>query len=217
MKQFLSVAAIFMIAFVTAVPAEEAKSVTETIVQEVVAVAEQPVAEAGKDLSESVGNAIESVGNAIESTAEAAKPLTGTIAEKAAASLDKIFEYVEVTEDFVIEQTPLVVREIWHWGIASHVIYWVIWTAIGILCIFVDRKCFREAKVYEEQYEKTHAKDDCETASFLWAMGIAFRLSGIVTILVSACANGLIIAKIYFAPRLYLLEILPELVKGIGS
>ncbi len=159
-----------------------------------------------KTFSESIGNATESVGKAIETTANAMAPLTGSISEKAAASVDKIIEYVAGAEDFVVTQAPLVVQEIWHWGMAEHVIYFIVFIVLGIVTYFISNKCFQSS---------INQPKGTEGQELMYGLGIICRIATVILPLIGLMVDGMVVAKIYFAPRIYLLEVLPEIVKNI--
>ena len=117
--------------------------------------------------------------------------------ELATQGLSKALEYIETTEAFVVEQAPLLIQEILNYGLAYSAVFLVVWGLFAIACGVVAYKSCRAVI----------KSDDGELVPlilvFIGGPGLGF--------LVGAVQSLLTIAKITFAPRLYLLQELKSL------
>jgi len=117
------------------------------------------------------------------------------VKERLIESLDKIQQWVESTEEFVIEQAPLVAQEILRMGRIQSVYEVVAWALVAVVSFFVCRKCIRSVT----------ADPDSDAAPFY---GVGAVLIG----LVSGAASFAVLCSIqsaltpWFAPRLYILQ-----------
>ena len=117
--------------------------------------------------------------------------------ELTTAGLSKALEYIETAEGFVVEQAPLLVQEILAFGMAEACITAVI---LVVLASGLGYGTYRLVKVA--------VKDGAEEAAFIIGL-----LGGGASIgsLIAFFSEVFTIAKITFAPRLYLLQELKEL------
>ncbi len=117
--------------------------------------------------------------------------------ELATTGLSKALEYIETTEAFVIEQAPLLVQEILTYGLAASCLSAAILLALASGFGYGTYRAVKAA-----------IKDEADEAAFILGL-----LGGGISI---GCTIGLVseaftIAKIIFAPRLYLLQELKAL------
>ena len=112
--------------------------------------------------------------------------------------LAKALSYIEATEHFVIEQAPLLVQEVLAYGLVSNVMAALIYSVMGVA---IGYGVYKGCKVANE--------DQCDEAAFM--IGI---LGGgtVIGLAIALVQDAFVIAKIVFAPRLYLLETLSDLV-----
>jgi hypothetical protein len=112
-------------------------------------------------------------------------------------SLDKVQEYVEATESFVLEQAPLVAQEIVLSGRLQTGVIVVTFTLIIIAMLTVSAKCYN-------RYLKNTKDDGYVLVSVVMGLG-----SGLASMpLINALYEGVIP---FFAPRLYLLQEISKL------
>lgn len=127
------------------------------------------------------------------------------------SALFKIGEWVETTESFAVEQTPILVQEILWWGIASAG-FWVVFGIILMLCNPLVRASFGKIKELKEYGNRIGAalNDKGVFGSFALALfgGILLPALGFFTIV----CNVMGILKPIIAPRLYLIEYFKDLV-----
>ena len=112
--------------------------------------------------------------------------------------LAKALSYIEATGTFVVEQAPLLVQEVLAYGLASSIMAALIFSVMGVA---MGYGTYRGCKAANE--------DDCDEAALL--IGI---LGGgtVIGLAIALVQDAFVIAKIVFAPRLYLLETLSDLV-----
>ena len=115
----------------------------------------------------------------------------------ATTGLTKALEYIETAESFVVEQAPLLVQEILSYGLVS--------TSMSALILFVLASGFGYGMY---RGAKVAFNDDADEAGFVLAL-----VGACVSI---GCTIGMfkelfVVAKIVFAPRLYLLQELKSL------
>lgn len=99
---------------------------------------------------------------------------------------------LEAGKEFAMEQAPLVVQEVVKWGIIEHTLWIVIGLGVTFTMVVLLRKSLKFMPVEE---------------------GPLFLLPtiGLVVSVIIVCVNMFVVAKAYFAPRLYLLEQLRSL------
>lgn len=121
------------------------------------------------------------------------------LSERLIASLDKVQEYIEATEDLVIEQAPLVAQEIITlgriesvWGVVGSLI-------IGIICAVC---CLVMSKQFIVGLKEDRAEFP-QTVTMLAAM-VSFIL-GTISLIVSVCSIDYLFEP-WFAPRVYLIH-----------
>jgi uncharacterized membrane protein YoaK (UPF0700 family) len=122
------------------------------------------------------------------------------LTQLATQGFDKAMTYLQATEDFVVEQAPLLVQEILHYGLAHNsvlmVLCFIFLAVAGYLCY----KCFKRAAECSEVYE---AEAPAMIGSVIAIIGLGATAGFIV--------NLMCVLKIVFAPRLYLIEELRRL------
>mgnify|MGYP007073184332 FL=1 len=127
--------------------------------------------------------------------------MNNVVLEKIISSIEKVEEYIQAGESFVVEQTPLVVNEIIMWGIAKNVFFVFMWLFVTFLSYSIfnkhEKKCFAT---------KTN---DFPLKEFLY---IFKYLSLFFLILVFRSIFKL--CFVWFAPRLYIISEISKLING---
>ena len=111
----------------------------------------------------------------------------------AAQGFGTALQYLQATEVFVAEQTPLLVQEVLMFGLAKAILFTSIWVVLLLMIIVLAWYLCK--KFYVDD-------GDGELIVFILFLGSipAFCLFA------GACNQILTICKIVFAPRLYLIE-----------
>ena len=127
--------------------------------------------------------------------------------EMGVKSLDRIEDYLKATENFVIEQAPLLVQEIVHWEIARWSLFLTCWLVVFLSVCSLLLYLFRSKRV------KKWLAEDPYTSEGLVYMGRSLTFLGVVGSLagVATCTYHIIYPIV--APRLFLLEKFAELIK----
>lgn len=112
-------------------------------------------------------------------------------------TLGKVLEYVEQTKDFALTQAPLLCEEIIKWGIAKALIWVVFALFVGASSAYIFNRC--------RTWAIKHNEEEAEAVSFFVMLAVPFVCS-----VVFAC-NILVIAQAYFAPRLFIIEYITDL------
>ena len=106
--------------------------------------------------------------------------------------------------DFTMEQAPLVVQEFLYLQIAYALRWFLTFTLIAGLCMYASR-------LLKKNYEKINAYDMQEMATvFKWVLGFVAAIIMIANI----STNGMTVAKVIVAPRVYLIEYVVDTVNG---
>lgn len=100
-------------------------------------------------------------------------------------------------ENFIKEQTPLLVEEILDWNFFYH----LVWMCIGLFIILISVVILMFMKKYWEEI----SKDDCEG---IVIFPMFFTILGLLVVF----SNLFYIIKIRIAPRLFILEELKSLI-----
>ena len=123
-----------------------------------------------------------------------------------ATTLEKVLEWVEATEGFVIEQAPLLCQEI----VRSGLVYSLGWFAVGIgvvaTALFLGRRYFRMAVSMEV---RPYPHSEPRVFALIFSLSIPIVLGaawGMVAI-----THGLDAVHILVAPRLYIIEELSKM------
>ncbi len=115
-------------------------------------------------------------------------------------ALTKLLAYVEGTEKFVGEQVPQLVDEIIAWGVTHSVIWMIIG---GVICLVLL------LSIVGIIYGTIKRSDN------IWEPSVVV---GFICLLVGPAAvisNTIDYYKIQTAPRLYLLEEIPKVIRGV--
>lgn len=119
-------------------------------------------------------------------------------------ALDELQSWISTTKDFVTEQAPLVVQEIINWGMAQHVVWMIIFAFPVTVGIFGLRK---RAKVDWTAHSDITAEQAWCTIKLIIG-GIGF---------IGFFVNVYWFCYVFFAPRLYVLDYLRDLIKTTGN
>lgn len=126
--------------------------------------------------------------------------------KKAIESIEEISGWIEQGKDFVVEQAPLVVQEMIHWGMAEC----VFWIGLGsILCTASIVAVLIMRRWIKSQTEGL-TNDERGCCFIISAICAATFLANSVIIF----TNIYYLCFIYFAPRLYVME---ELARIMGK
>lgn len=120
-----------------------------------------------------------------------------TLNEVTTRGIAVALEYIETAESFVVEQAPLLVQEVLTYGLVEACISAFITTALAFLFGFGGYRLAKYAM-----------KERCEEGAFFAGLSGGGMVIGCT---VSTFTDFFTIAKIIFAPRLYLLEKLQSL------
>ena len=181
----------------------------KTAFAEAVATAKQTVADAAKGVKQAAINTTEFVETnqpiheAVLGILKGVKNAGGEIYDASKTAISK-------SVDFTMEQAPLVVKEFLHWSLAERVVWIAIWGTVAGFILFAGHVCNRQSKS-----EKVPDHDRCETdkgdyTGFKWA----FRTIGLLILVISLGINGMVIAKIVVAPRVFLIEYVVDQVQA---
>ena len=104
--------------------------------------------------------------------------------------------------DFASEQAPLVVKEFLRWKMAQAVIWAVLWAIPALALFWFARKARILAKSDKIPEEDRYHTDKGDLTGWKWA----FRIVGIILLMINLGVNGMTITEIVVAPRVYLIE-----------
>ncbi len=140
---------------------------------------------------------------------DSAKEMLGKVTEGSAA---KVTEWLQGTEDFVMEQAPLLCREIVMFGIAKGLIGIgcgiALAIVVNVICISVWT-CCRDA--YGEKL-RCHDGSMQEGAMLVLVLTGGCRVGSIIGGIAWVAAAIYLTCLAYFAPRLYILKEIAGLV-----
>ena len=108
----------------------------------------------------------------------------------------EILEILKNTKDFVLEQAPLVVQEIYRWSMFS--------SLFCAICGFIGM-CIGGALLFKGYQVKKAQTRSYEIDAFPWVFGGAIILTITLSFFMVAVLN---IIKIHLAPKLFLIEYL---------
>jgi hypothetical protein len=111
----------------------------------------------------------------------------------------KALSYVQATESFVAEQAPLLIQEIVNYGLAYNGFLAVLWGVIGVCLAYSSYRLVKYAQTCDSYNDEGPAI----AGVFLGCIGAGS--------LIGCICESLVVLKIVFAPRLYLLEELGRL------
>lgn len=124
---------------------------------------------------------------------------------------DKLYEYLQVTEEFVVEQTPLLVQEILVYSFWYNLILGTFWLLISLLIPVIG---FRISKALQKNKEKVIDLFDKDAPDFFSLLSLVIgSILGVFSLGVSGWFGHYLEAlQIKVAPRMWLLEYLGDLV-----
>jgi hypothetical protein len=129
--------------------------------------------------------------------------------------LAKALEWLQTTEEFVIEQAPQIAQEILYWGLAQNVFYAVLYGGAFIFFLLWFFKGNQIQKISDLFKEDT---DQSITAGFIRLVFSAIMgFLSVVALPWAAIDRTLASIKILVAPRLYLIEYISDLLKNSGT
>lgn len=112
--------------------------------------------------------------------------------------------------DFTMEQAPLVVKEFLTWKAVQASIWIAVWGTVA-LCLFYAGRCFKKAQQSDKLPDSDYYHFDKSNAGLLkWLC----RGAATATLIITLGINGMIIAKIAVAPRVYLIEYVVDAIQG---
>jgi hypothetical protein len=106
---------------------------------------------------------------------------------------------VVASVDFAKKQVPDVVEQFLNWKLSERLIYIVGWAGVAGLIFYISKSISSHLKKYEENMFPVDAKI---AFSIKWIT----RIISISIIILSIWINGMVIAKITIAPKVYLIE-----------
>lgn len=129
------------------------------------------------------------------------------INSRIADSMDKISDWVDSAEAFAISQAPEIVREILTWGFWSHLIIAIILVSSVLLCWLGLTISIR----------KLSSLKDCLDENYLGHWNVLNAIFTFVIIIFSVIALPMAVRSFYFAmlayfaPRLYVIDYIKDL------
>lgn len=126
--------------------------------------------------------------------------LKAKLNEMSVETLDKLQQYLSGAEQFAQEQIPALYNEIIMWGMAKHIFYFSIFFTIAFTLFLIGVYLIR----IKDQWTDS---DGLQIQRFI---GCMLQLNLLFTF-PAMCANLYEIIHIYFAPRLYVLEQISQL------
>lgn len=108
--------------------------------------------------------------------------------------------------DYLKAQAPQVVTEFLYWQVAKAIVWICIWVAVACLLIYIGR-------IFKGVAAKAPSYMQDDYSGFKWA----FRLIACVMLIVTLGINGMVIAKIKVAPRVYIIEYVMDVYNGHGE
>jgi heme/copper-type cytochrome/quinol oxidase subunit 2 len=127
-----------------------------------------------------------------------------TITEQANKVLPELITRLQNAEDFIIEQTPLVIQELLTWNFALS----LIWHCIGWLLIFMFAITFKSVWTFRSKLEKQTSEKGVPTLLTVLIQSLLLVVPALFFIF-----SNLVWLQILIAPRVYLLEYASQLTK----
>lgn len=122
-------------------------------------------------------------------------------------SMDIVNGWIEAGADFTSEQAPLVIQEIVTWGIVDGLIWAFVW---AFLIVLIQGACwhFRTIlKKWIKMDDSANNKENCEVGILVTWIVHYLAFSFMIGVLFNLYHS----LYVYFAPRLYVLETLADL------
>lgn len=118
--------------------------------------------------------------------------------------MDFAKEFTEKGIDFIEKQAPQLCNEVIRWGIGQEV-FWI------VICILMSIACI----VFLKKYSRVFAKETGD--EFVQGMCYIIPMCLLVTNIIGLCCAIWQLVYICVAPRLYLLEVMTELLGNISG
>ena len=112
--------------------------------------------------------------------------------------------------DFTLEQAPLVVKEFLTWNITEHCVWIAVWGTIACFILYASHVFNRQSKSDKVPDSSRTDTDKGDYTGFKWL----FRTVGMLILVISLGINGMVIAKIVVAPRVFLIEYVVDQVQA---
>lgn len=123
---------------------------------------------------------------------------------------------VVASVDFAKQQVPDVVDQFIKWKLTESIVYTFGWSIIIGFLIYVSRKFDNHCTQYEKNHPDIFADTYVVTPpSYDFALGSKWfiRIAAIIMIAVNIWINGMTIAKILVAPKVYLIEYVADVIQ----
>lgn len=111
----------------------------------------------------------------------------------------KVVEYLDVTEDFVAEQAPILIQEMLTWGLITYTIDTVVSLFVLVLCIIATKWAWKNNV---EMFKGKSLYDQHPGWVLTMVCTVVFGAASFFI----AIGSLQTIAQILFAPRVYLME-----------
>jgi len=121
--------------------------------------------------------------------------------------LSNVIEYVQDANNFVVEQTPMLCNEIINFGLIKAGILMTVYFVTVVMCYFLGKKLINYMRAKEETIDW-----NSEDRSFFIFWGSVINYVGPLPFAIGLIIELINFAKIWFAPRLYILEYLTNLI-----
>lgn len=112
---------------------------------------------------------------------------------------------IKKSVDFATEQAPDVVRQFLHWKLAEALIWLAMWVAMAALCFWLAYRLKAWA------IKNPHDSDCGGAVGGRWVLIVA----GAGTLIISIGMQGIAIAQITIAPKVYIIEYVVGLAGGV--
>jgi len=130
------------------------------------------------------------------------------------AVLTNLLGFAEKTGDFVVEQAPLVVRDILRWGIAESIVFMLVGVAAFFALLMLSKFLKRQSKAYIEeavrlettQHNSYAGETQRSNSEVCTALSVVSVILGVIAATAFIIPNALQATKAAVAPRVYLLD-----------
>jgi len=125
-------------------------------------------------------------------------------------ALEMLLDGMEKTQDFAVEQIPLVVQELIVWKRFWFTSQTAAFLVLGILSIWLFKAASRWCSQEEKEAREESRKKDLDGYVAAGLLGIG----GTIVALIGFCISVYWASMVWFAPRVYILECLTSMVRG---
>jgi hypothetical protein len=116
---------------------------------------------------------------------------------------------VVASVDFAKQQVPDVVEQFLRWKITERVVYVIGWLVVAIFLVYLSRRFSASATKIEtnnpEMFKGKYYSTPADYDFVMWGKWLT-RIAAIAIIVINVWMNGMEIAKIVIAPKVYLIE-----------